>query len=68
MSPNNIQDRHRYWFGVVKMSIRLGTDNASNTQSASIRADSNTNFDIRETTSTDGVWWLNVWVYTIVKV
>ena len=64
MSPNNVQDRHRYWFGVVKMSTIVGVDNPANTQSASLRSDSNTNFDIRGTSSTQGVWWLDVWVYT----
>ena len=64
MSPNNVPDRHRYWFGVVKMSTIVGTDNPANTQSASLRSDSNTNFDIRGTSSTQGVWWLDVWVYT----
>ncbi len=64
MSPNNVQDRHRYWFGVVKMSTIVGVDNPANTQSASLRSDSNTNFDIRGTSSTSGVLWLDVWVYT----
>jgi len=64
MSPNNVQDRHKYWFGTVKMSTIVGTDNPPNTQSSSIISNSYTSFDIKATNSTDGVWWLNIWVYT----
>jgi hypothetical protein len=64
MSPNNIQDRHKYWFGTVKMSTIVGTDNPANTQYYNIISNSMTNFDIRGTSSTQGVWWLDVWVYT----
>jgi hypothetical protein len=55
ISPNDVADRHKYWFGNVKchskMSIIVGTDNAAA-------------FDIKQTSSTSGVWWLNIWVYT----
>jgi hypothetical protein len=64
MSPNNVQDRHKYWFGTVKMSTIVGTDNPANTQYYNIISNGSTNFDIRATSSTDGVWWLNIWVYT----
>ncbi len=63
MSPNNVQDRHKYWFGVVKMSTIVGTDNPANTQWYLLRGDNGT-FDIRGTSSTQGVWWLDVWLYT----
>ena len=63
MSPNNVQDRHKYWFGTVKMSIIVGTDNTANTQWFLLRGDNN-NFDIRGTSSTSGVWWLDIWTYT----
>jgi hypothetical protein len=64
MSPNNVQDRHKYWFGTVKMSTIVGTDNPANTQYYNIISNGSTNFDIRGTSSTQGVWWLDVWVYT----
>ena len=63
MSPNNVQDRHKYWFGVVKMSTIGGTDNPANTQWYLLRGDNGT-FDIRGTSSTEGVWWLDIWTYT----
>jgi hypothetical protein len=64
MSPNNVADRHKYWFGVVKMSVLVGTDPTPITRSSSILSNSSLDFEIRETNSTDGVWWLNIWVYT----
>jgi hypothetical protein len=60
----NIIDRHKYWFGVVKMSNLVGTDGAPLTRSANILSNARTDFEIKDTTSSSGVWWLNIWVYT----
>lgn len=64
ISPNNVADRHKYWFGVVKMSNLVGTDPTPITRSSSILSNSSLDFEIRETDSSSGVWWLNIWVYT----
>jgi hypothetical protein len=64
ISPNNVADRHKYWFGVVKMSNFVGTDPSPTTRSTNILSSASLDFEIRETNSTDGVWWLNIWVYT----
>jgi len=64
MSPNNLADRHMYWFGVVKMSNKVGTDSSPLTRSTSILSSDSSLWEIKETNSSSGVWWLNVWVYT----
>jgi hypothetical protein len=64
MSPNNLADRHMYWFGVVKMSNKIGSDSSPLTRSTSILSSDSSLWEIKETNSTSGVWWLNVWVYT----
>ena len=64
ISPNNIINRHKYWFGTVKISNLVGRDGIPNTQSSSIISNSISDFEIKDTTSTLGVWWLNIWVYT----
>ena len=53
-----------YWFGVVKMSNKVGTDSSPLTRSTSILSSDSSLWEIKETTSSSGVWWLNVWVYT----
>lgn len=64
LSPNNVVDRHKYWFGVVKMSTLVGTDPTPLTSSYFIDTSANSSFLIKPTTSTDGVWWLNIWILT----
>ena len=64
MSPNNLADRHMYWFGVVKMSNKVGSDPSPLTRSTGILSSDSSLWEIKETNSSQGVWWLNVWVYT----
>ena len=63
-SPNNVINRHKYWSGVVKMSALVRTDGTPNTQSLALSGNGLSDFEIRPTTSSSGVWWLNFWVYT----
>jgi hypothetical protein len=46
------------------MSTIVGTDNPPNTQYYNIISNGSTNFDIRGTSSVEGFWRLEVWVYT----
>jgi len=64
ISPNNVINRHKYWSGVVKMSALVRTDGTPNTQSLALSGNGLSDFEIRPTTSSSGVWWLNFWVYT----
>ena len=64
LSPNNVVDRHKYWFGVVKMSTLVGTDPTPITSSYFIDTSANSSFLIKPTTSSSGVWWLNIWILT----
>ena len=49
-------DRHKHWFGLVKKSILVGTDNVPTTKSHTLISSSSADFEIRATTSTDDVW------------
>ena len=64
MSPNNVADRHMYWFGVVKMSNLVGTDPSPTTRSTSILSSDTSKWSIDDTNSSQGVWWLNISVFT----
>jgi hypothetical protein len=61
-----IADRHKHWFGTVEMSVKVGTDagNVPVTTSQVIMTDNAASFEINASTSSQGVWWLNIWVYT----
>jgi hypothetical protein len=64
LSPNNVADRHKYWFGIVKMTNLVGTDPAPEDRFYNLLSNSPATFDIRPTNSSSGVWWLNIWLYT----
>ena len=50
------------------MSTLIGTDGAPVDRSYTILSNEPTTFDIRPTNSTDGVWWLNIWLPHFVRV
>ena len=70
VSPNNVADRHKHWFGSVKMAWRPfpafpnSTDNAPETCSNVIMTNDVAFCDITQTTSSDGVMGLNFEIRT----
>jgi hypothetical protein len=56
---------HTSWFGVVKMSTRVGVDVNSITVSDTIMTNDAVFCSIGPTTSSQGVWWLNLTLRTV---
>jgi hypothetical protein len=58
-------DRHKYWFGVVKFSHKIDIDDTNyNTNSLKILTNDDGYCIINPTTSSAGVFWLNITLNT----
>jgi hypothetical protein len=59
LQPNNVANRHKYWFGMVRFAFKGGSDAVGQMNSSSLMSSNSTDW-VFSHSSTDGVFWLEI--------